>query len=111
MKSDTASAFSIDGSMLPTASTVEDAPIEADSIEAGVKIDMAKAYLDLDDSEAAQELLQEAIVEGQYCTTGGGRKLIEKIVSTWLTLSMGVDDNGCHAPYSMRLGNIDHNVV
>ena len=79
VKSDTASAFSIDGSMLPTASTVEDAPIEADSVEAGVKIDMAKAYLDLDDSEAAQELLQEAIVEGSIAQRAVAENLLKKL--------------------------------
>jgi pilus assembly protein FimV len=74
----TAAAFSVDGSMLPTASTVDDTPIEEDSVEAGVKIDMAKAYLDLDDIEAAQELLQEAIVEGSNAQRATAEKLLRK---------------------------------
>ena len=74
----TAAAFSVDGSMLPTASTVDDAPIEEDSVEAGVKIDMAKAYLDLDDIEAAQELLQEAVVEGSSAQRATAEKLLRK---------------------------------
>jgi len=79
VKSNTAAAFSIDGSMLPTASTVEDAPVEEDSLEAGIKIDMAKAYLDLDDSEAAQELLQEAVVEGSTAQRAIAEKLLKKL--------------------------------
>lgn len=78
-KSNTAAAFSVDGSMLPTASTVEKAPVEEDSVEAGVKIDMAKAYLDLDDHEAAQELLQEAVVEGSTGQRTIAENLLKKL--------------------------------
>jgi FimV-like protein len=78
-KTNTASAFSIDGTMLPTASTVDDAPVEEDSVEAGIKIDMAKAYLDLDDGEAAQELLQEAIIEGSAAQRAIAENLLKKL--------------------------------
>lgn len=66
--SNTASAFGIDGSApAPSSETPnnDNKPSnEDDSLEAGVKIDIAKAYIELNDIEAANEILQEVIVEG-----------------------------------------------
>ena len=69
--SNTASAFGIDGSAPAPAAKAETeddqssaAPNEEDSLEAGVKIDIAKAYIEFNDTEAANEMLQEAIIEG-----------------------------------------------
>ncbi len=73
----TAAAFGIDGSAPEPFTTTPDkveAP-EEDSFEAGVKIDIAKAYIDLQDIEAANEILQEVMVEGSSSQRQEAEKL------------------------------------
>ena len=66
--SNTASAFGIDGSApapaSETSNNASEPSSEDDSLEAGVKIDIAKAYIELNNTDAANEILQEAMIEG-----------------------------------------------
>lgn len=79
--SNTASAFGIDGSA-PAPNVASDSEnseqvVEEDSLEAGVKIDIAKAYLDLNETEAANEMLQEAMIEGSRSQKEAAEKLLK----------------------------------
>ena len=79
--SNTAAAFGIDGSA-PAPHTSSDAEsgesiTEEDSLEAGVKIDIAKAYIELNETDAANEMLQEAMIEGSSSQKEAAEKLLK----------------------------------
>jgi FimV-like protein len=52
---------------------------EVDNVEAGIKLDIAKAYLELSNSAAAHEMLQEVLREGSTSQQEKAEKLLETI--------------------------------
>ena len=52
---------------------------EEESVEADIKLDIGKAYLDMDMSEAAIEILQEAYEEGSEKQRLETQSLLEKL--------------------------------
>ncbi|MEA3639441.1 MAG: FimV/HubP family polar landmark protein [Lamprobacter sp.] len=64
---DQASADRSQGALVSGNSAVEHWPIESDEggDEIGLKLDLARAYLDMEDSDAAGAILQEVVAEGR----------------------------------------------
>ena len=80
----TAAAFGIDGSApVPYQEKASNdnndsstETIEEDSLEAAVKLNIAKAYFELQDQEAANEILQEVMIEGSSKQKQEAEKLV-----------------------------------
>ena len=80
----TAAAFGIDGSAPAPYqekasndnSDTSTETIEEDSLEAAVKLNIAKAYFELQDQEAANEILQEVMIEGSSKQKQEAEKLV-----------------------------------
>ena len=81
----TATAFGIDGSAPApyqevhsnNNGTSSNAIEEEDSLEAAVKLNIAKAYFELQDQEAANEILQEVMIEGSRKQKEEAEKLVQ----------------------------------
>ena len=80
----TASAFGIDGSApAPYQEKIADDgdattdTEEEDSVEAAVKLNIAKAYFELQEQEAANEILQEVMIEGSRKQKEEAEKLVQ----------------------------------
>ncbi|HHC74508.1 MAG TPA: hypothetical protein ENK78_05495, partial [Thiothrix sp.] len=59
--------------------SLDDKDPEEDNFEADIKLDIAKAYLELNNSFAAHEILQEVLREGSTAQQTKAQKLLEQI--------------------------------
>lgn len=51
----------------------------SDSDEAGTKLDLARAYIDMDDVEGAREILEEVLEEGTEAQVAQARELLDRL--------------------------------
>ena len=49
------------------------------SVEVATKLDLAKAYLEMDDSEGARDILEEVLREGDLEQQSAARSMLDKI--------------------------------
>ena len=63
----------------PSSTTAEDYPVDADLQwrEVATKIDLAKAYLEMDDKEGAREILEEVLAEGDSEQQAAARSMLD----------------------------------
>jgi len=60
-------------------SQANDVDVDADDGGVGAKLDLARAYLEIDDKESARELLQEALAQGNPQQQAEADKLLKRL--------------------------------
>lgn len=53
--------------------------VDADDGGVGAKLDLARAYLEIDDKESARELLEEAVAQGSEHQRSEAQKLLKRL--------------------------------
>ena len=57
----------------------DEVDVDADDGGVGAKLDLARAYLEIDDKESARELLEEAAAQGSEHQRNEAEKLLKRL--------------------------------